>query len=109
MTLTTAPWPGSAQDQEREALGSPSSSGLPLPSISPGQRTEADDRGNCKRGAWLSQAKGVWRKRGVAQPCRRGVAEKGRGSTMRKDLRFWRQMVTHDSSEYVLKQPECQL
>ena len=89
MTLTTAPWPGSAQDQEREALGNPSSSGLPLPSISGGQRQ--------------------LQKRGVAQPGRRGVAEEGRGSTMRKDLRFWRQMVTHDSSEYVLKQPECQL
>ena len=83
----------------------------PLSAQDRGQRqtTEADDRGNCKRGAWLSQAEGVWRKRGVAQPGRRGVAEKGRGSAMRKDLRFWRQMVTHDSSEYVLKQPECQL
>ena len=39
-TQTTAPWPRSAQDQEREALGNPSSSGLPLPSLRRGQRTE---------------------------------------------------------------------
>ena len=71
MTLTTAPWPGSAQDQEREALGNPSSSGLPLPS---------EDKGNCKRGAWLSQAEGVWRKRGVAQPCGRISGSGGRWS-----------------------------
>ena len=86
-TQTTAPWPGSAQDQEREALGNPSSSGLPLPSLRRGQKTE--DRGNCKRGAWLSRAEGVWRKRGGAQLCGR----------ISGSLRCWRQIVmTHQNT-----------
>ena len=83
MTLTTAPWPGSAQDQEREALGNPSSSGLPLPSISGGQRQ--------------------LQKRGVAQPGRRGVAEEGRGSARQKGCGGRGAWLNHAEGSQVLE------
>ena len=71
LVVQASPCPLSAQDRgQRQTTEATAKEG----------RGSARQKGCGGRGAWLSQAEGVWRKRGMAQPCGRISGSGGRWS-----------------------------